>query len=159
MVQKIRNEMGRINLNMRFHYQTKIKGLKAVKKKLNILNLYIQQSKSNCNDHIHIELPLSRTVSLKQHFLRETQNYPYPKLRDSTLKRKPVSSPPSLPIHNKHKRWLTIITENIQKQLKGIFHFVSDKHVQGILDEYAFKYNHRLSLDATMYHFFEEGIN
>jgi len=32
---------------------------------------------------------------------------------------------------------------NVKRGISGVYHFVSKKHLQGYLDEYAFRYNHR----------------
>lgn len=158
MVQKVRAEMGRINLKMTFHYQTKVRGLKAVlEQKINFLHLHIRKTANSSNDLIHLELPVTRALCIKKLDKKRRLNYPYSKLIAFSLSRNPPLVTKTLKIQGKHKRWLRVLAENMQKQLRGIFHYCSDRHIQAVLDEYTFKYNHRLSLDHTMHHFLEES--
>lgn len=159
MVQKVRAEMGCINLKLKFHFQTKINGLKAVlNHKIKFLELYIQKREGLGYDYVHLKLPKTRVCKINRKNKQKSINYPYPKLISIALNKVYPITREKLIIHNKHKKWLRILAENIQKQLRGIFHFCSDQHIQGILNEYTFKYNLRNCQDHKFHYFFEKSF-
>lgn len=107
------------------------------------LVLYIQKSPNNRKDNIQVELYGKYKIeALKLKVSRFiSTNYRHKKLCHIKIK---TEKSPSIP-SKINRNWKRKIQENLIKNIKGLHHNVSILFIQGILNEYCFKYNHRHS--------------
>lgn len=151
MVQKIRREMGRVNLLASFNVKSRLPGIRIKNApKLKFLNLYIRLSAKSDKDEIYLHLPKTRSRQVLTRKRRILDLYPYPKLCARDIEFSIPFVKTSLPKDHKIEIWLNHVTQNLYRLLRGIFHYSSDFHVQGVLDEYVFKYNRRHEGDSVL---------
>ena len=56
-------------------------------------------------------------------------------------------------IGNAHTNTIEGFWSTAKNGIKGVFHYVSPKYLQGYLDEYAFRYNHRDDIEPMYWVF------
>lgn len=80
--------------------------------------------------------------------------YPgYSKFKD-VVKQHDARVTPAKEAH-KFLPWVHTAISNLRKNLDGIYHHVSDTHMQQYLDEYCFKFNHRFNLHSSFNQLFK----
>ncbi|WP_139230386.1 hypothetical protein [Lishizhenia tianjinensis] len=149
MVQKIRVEMGKINSIDAINSYTEFMFLEMNRKVFMNLPLSIRmtfwKSPTRTRDKVRLVVPvfLHEAILNTKVQLLEKNNYPYKKLlfvnHEIVFNKKATQL--SEEIIN--LKWRSHLRNNVMKLLKGIYHYTTGLHLQGVLDEYSFKYNYR----------------
>lgn len=119
------------------------------------LEVFINLSRQRTRDQIRLVLPRdieNHELQIKHKLLCDCK-YQFPKL----LKHQNSSFTEIGKCGHVYlnERWMKKVKENLTKVLGGIHHELSLFHLQGKLDEYCFKYNHRDALKSKLIVFFE----
>ncbi|WP_090247426.1 hypothetical protein [Lishizhenia tianjinensis] len=154
MVLKIRQEMGKINQIESSQYYTPIRFDKRKQSRQNYtrmtpyhLIVTYKKTKGRKQDKIRLTLSKSGRKKLILALKKCSSNYPFPKLlhANNTLKTTELKCLEKCPILPK---WENKLRNNIIKLIKGTYHQLQTLHLQGVLDEYSFKYNYRYALNT-----------
>lgn len=150
MVQKIRMEMGRVNswfsqpniTEFAFDEMADLAFHNLPKK----IRMCYKKSISRKRDKIRLVAPqfvFDAMLVLKAE-KRET-DYPYKKLLKTRSELRFRVLMKNMEYEEVNGRWSSIIRSNALKVLKGVYNYTYVKYLQGVLDEYSFKYNYRYS--------------
>lgn len=156
-IKKLRLEMGKINSEIQNHPTTHIHFDNGETQSLidnpgipENMNIYIKKLPFKYDDKIRLTLtPKDKDAMHK--ILEEklkNQQFKLKKLFENTYTKLPDGLTPNKVNSNTQisKSWEEKIKANFIKEVRGIYHNVSLLYMQGVMDEYCFKYNYRYSL-------------
>lgn len=119
------------------------------------LEVFINLSKRRTRDQLRFVLPREiETAELrKKQSLLYACNYQFPKLlAKQKCSFSKIETCSQIALNDK---WMHKVKENLMRVLDGIHHELSLFHIQGKLDEYCFKYNHRHAQRPKLVVFFD----
>ncbi|WP_170853626.1 hypothetical protein [Lishizhenia tianjinensis] len=158
MIRKIQQEIGEINFREVQECHAFLDAPEVFDHFPNLpdkLEVFIKLSKRRTRDKIRLVLPMDlEKIELDlRHKLRCDCSYRFPKLLKHS--RSCFSQDHACRHLTLKEDWMIKIKANFLKVLDGIHHDFSRFHLQGKLDEYCFKYNHRYAEKSKLILFFE----
>ena len=151
-IKKLRLEMGKINVSKTSKFNQNINfGEHEIQSKIDYtgipssMNLFLKKLETKNYDKIRLTLSQHDRTQLKEIYKTKIHS---PNNRQKKLHY--LIDGPEASSNQALKKiktsWLLKIKENFTKEVRGIYHNISLPYIQGVMDEYCFKYNCRHSL-------------
>lgn len=149
MVNRIRKEMGEVNLKFTYTKRSVVKMNEVYSKEKDVyFTVFYGQQHKKGKDFIRLEIPKMYLSDYHRscEVLRAKEKYRHKKALLTVFKGYKRWEKEKLREMNNlslKQTWEWKIKVNFLKELRGIFHQVSKPYFQHVLDEYCFKYNFR----------------